>query len=550
MKLIRIIILLVVTAGTYLDLTAQIPLRVSERKGKTFKLKLPHIQDVHKIPGAGFWSISSGKENYYVSLYDKNMNFKKGNYIYFKFNEKFLDLVEIVEYNGEFLCFLSFTNVKTGKKYMFFTTFDPKKLKTDSEIYKVGELPIAKSKETNPQFKIKVGKGENHILIIGIHPSRKKKKSSLKAGVGNSRNKGFVSTSFWVLDSEKQIVNHKEAHNIEIENAGEEFEFKDYQVGADGTIYILGRNSRIIDLSITERRAQNTVKLKNFVTSAYVLERIGLDGSETQYVTQKGVLYNDMAMLLQNDGNVELIGLRAKEQSSYLVSTAIDRITLDKNGLEVLSETSIAFTENVLDVVNNLREAEQGLSRKRKKQLDKKINKLTEEEQELRKIAKNSALNVNIIAFADLDEKGNPVVVLEERYLQVTLTTNSNGDLTERFYYHYDDLILIRFNEESIYQRAYSKSFTSLNYSLTNPISVTLTDQYVTVVAQEQVLRSNNDLSELRDYKLKGNEPTKTKVISAIHVHGFIFKKYISGNLVLGAHQVKNKTTWIKINIK
>jgi len=92
----------------------------------------------------------------------------------------------------------------------------------------------------------------------------------------------------------------------------------------------------------------------------------------------------------------------------------VNRLILTAEDLNVISEQTTNFTEEVLENVNNVLVVQNSLSDRRKKRVKRKEEKLSDEQKAYKEISKRAAINVNKIAYSGLDEYGNASVVLEE----------------------------------------------------------------------------------------------------------------------------------------
>lgn len=560
MKNIKVLIT-VLLVSIVSGLQAQIPLKVKEQSAPPFKLKAYDINDVFKMSD-GYWSISNNGVNYYVTNYDRNFVKTSGDYVEFKYEGKHLRLESIKRFRGEYLFFLSYDNVKLNKKFLFFTVFDPYDLETSPELKKISELKLGTKRTTSPKFDIRLSRDEKNIVVIGIPPSNisRGKKGFVnwlfgRSGSSSSDSKsktGYVKFSFWVMNTQQKIVNYEKNHRMEIEEAGDKFIFEDFTVDEDGTIYMLGRNQIVDRLTSGERRKKNTKKWVEYEKSAFILEQIHPDGSVGQYVTEQGVLYNDMQIVIDSKGKLNLVGLLAEELYSSLATTGIERNVLDPSTLELLSQTTEDFTEEVLDKVNALRNEDAPKTKRQKKRQAKREKRMTQEEKDLLELAKRAALRMNTIAFLELDNDDNPVMVLEEQYLiiVVTTTTDANGNTTTRtdYYYHYDDIIVVRFEDGDVYQNAFKKSFVSVNYELNNPIDVSVDDEFITIAAQDMLIRTDKDVAEFASYKIKGSRPNGKKLKSRSL---FSYRKVLDESTMVYANlSGGKKVTWVKATIK
>lgn len=537
---------------------ANIPLKVSEKASQQAKYKAYNIKDVYPILGGGFWSISQDRVNYYITVFDDNFNKTKGGFIMFKFGGKYLHLENVQKFHGRYIAFLSYTNVKQKKKYLFYSEIEPEDLETTTECVKIAELKMGTKLTTSSVFDIRLSKDKKNILVLGIPPSKlKRNKRSFVQwlfGTGGSSSSsdeksksGYVKFSFWVLDKNLQIINHEHNHAIVIDEAGDKFFFEDFTLDNDGNIYILGKNQLVANLA-GQGRKRSTKKFVDYEKSAYVLEQIMPNGDITQYTSPTGVLYNDMEMVVDSKGFINLVGLLAEQYKDDLLTTGVERLVLSPEGLEIENETSDVFTEEVLDVINNVSKIPAKKSKRTTKRRIKREARMTKEDKELAALLKRAARNMNFIAYLSLDENDNPVMVLEERYLRIVTTTRTdskgNTTTTTTYYYHYNDLLVIRFDEDEVYQRGYLKSYVSVNYELDNPLDVSVDGEFMTISAQDKIIRTDEEVSDFASYEIKGIKPNKRRAVL------ITFRKVMSPKEMIFAQQRGRKITWIRTSIK
>ncbi|MCB9262857.1 MAG: hypothetical protein H6607_10825 [Flavobacteriales bacterium] len=575
---LKLSLVMVIMYCLALQAIAQDKLKVTERSGKTFRLKAQRIEDIYSYSGGKFWSISSSGDNYYVALYDENMNFVKGSYLKFKYAKKKLTFHSVVQFRGRYLIFLTFDNLKTDKKYLFYFEFEPDDLCVNPELFKVAEVKLADRYSTYSDFDIRVSQDKKYLLILGIPPARIKgvKKGFLASLISfpidqeRDPSIGINRFSYWLIDKEMEIINYEKKHRMNVEDENEDdhkFFIKDFVVDDDGTIYILGENTIYNEMTSEEDGSQiaSIVGKKNrkkigrarswtdLDESQYMVEQISRNGTTSMFMTDRGVLYNDAKILLEKDSTVSLIALLAEQIYDYKITTGIARSRLNKKSLEVSSDVSENFSEEVLNTVNNIRETESKLTHRQKVRKEKaEKRRLSDYDMEMKEIAKRAALKCNSIAFCGLDENDNPVVVLEERYVTIVVTTTrdaqGNVTTTTTYYYSYDDLILAIFADDTLYQKGYEKSFTSINYQIKEPLAVSLKNGVITITAQNQVLRTDTELGEIQTYKLKGKSKSKKGKSNFTGNNFFTYRKTINPDLIVAANQRRfGRTTWYKI---
>ena len=545
-------------------------IKVTEKHGDVFRFKGGTFLDIYELSTGGYWSISVTYEGggafggllrtkrvYYVQSYDDEMNLVANKRLDLSVKGKDLELEEIIKFKGEYYFFLSFNNEEKKRKFLFYTLFDHHDLKLDSDLIKVSDVKLGgKSKEyTNPSFDISVSDNENFIVVFGKDATKRKsrKRGFFSRTSKQSDNTGTYNFKFtyWVLNEDFKIVNYEKKHNLKIENSSDKFYVRDYSIDDEGAIYILGKNSIVDELTRKEIRSKKRSTWVDIHKSAFILEKINPDGSTVQQTTPEDILYIDMDILFDKDGNVNLLGLEGEQVYSKLVTTGVSRIVLEKDNLDVLIEASEKFSSEVLEKVNDIQTYEANLNTRQKKRRKRRERKLTAEEKAYKEISKRAALNANFIAYSGLDEEGDAVIVLEEQHVRVvtTTTTDANGNTTTTttYYYHYDDLIMIKFIDDEVVQNYYKKSFVSVNTPLQKSMDVLLKDGEINIMTQGHIVQTDYDLQSVRDYELKAFKH-KEKV-PGMRRKFISYRKTIDENTLVAPARFKRKVAWYKIYI-
>lgn len=535
-------------------------LKVKEKSGKVFKLKAPNILDMYQ-DGNQFWSISrsSGGE-YFVARYDKNMNYEDGKKVRFDYHGKYLELTQVVQFKGEFYFFLTFNNQADGKLYLFFTVFDSDGLVTEPELVKVAEMKGQTKKTTAPRYRIVPSEDEQHLLVLGFPAVNLNAKWKWTIfGVYRTINPSkTTSFSMWVLDRQMKIINYQKNHKIQTEESSDKFEFRDFKIADDGTIYILGKNLRIQDY---KEDIQDKVKNKkkrsadkdwaDYHSSAFILEQISPSGEILQFSTDQEILYSDMSLIMNDQGKLGLMGLIGEVAGGRLVATGVEYTDLNIESLEANDIWSELFSEEVLDKVNDIRVAKNNLSNKGKRKASRRDKRKTREERELDELRARAALNVSDIAFSGYDAEGKPVLILEERWIEVVATTRTDSrgvsTTTYTYYYHYGDLILVKFEEDEVIQKPFNKSYVTTRI-LKSPLNVITKDEYIYILTASHIIRTEGFMDDFATYNLNEDRKGKTKLDGFFGTY-FHFRKAFKDGTIVAAKQRRKKTLWSKIEI-
>ena len=258
----------------------------------------------------------------------------------------------------------------------------------------------------------------------------------------------------------------------------------------------------------------------------------------------------DMRLLFNASNEAVLIGLSGDVIGDRMYSTGIYSAKLDKE-LNMLSETESNFSEEVLNGVNNIREREARMSERRRRRRERRQERKSDEQQEEMRIAKMAALNINTIEFAQIDEQGDAVLILEEQYVRVveTTTRNANGTTTttRTYYYHYEDLILAKVMGDTIVQNFYNKYYVLANLPLAKSLEASLTNGEMTIISQENILRVNQDLSNVKAYDFESIESEGGR---SSRRNIFLYRKTLNDNVIMALARKGKKFQWFRYEIR
>lgn len=541
-------------------------LKVKENHGEVFKPKTINYLDVFRNPSGGYFSVSyvprrtvmlvaTLKARYYIQQYDENMNFTSEVPLTLESNGDKLSYYDLMQFGDKFYVFTTKEDKVGEKKDLLYAEFDPESGQiTGSHTALASAKLVPQKGYTSPSFQVSISKNKKYLVIFG-NDAQKIQRASL-FGRNNSSDEDEVGTykfsfTFWLFDDAMKEVMHEEDYDIRVENSTNEFYVRDFEVDDEGSIYILGKNAITDRLTRRERKEANRKSWLDIKQSAFVLEKISPDGSSEQQVTPEELLYLDMDILFDEEGNINLIGLVGEQVYYKLAATGVNRLILSADDLSIIDEQTSNFTDEVLKNVNNVLVAESNLSDRKKKRVKKREEKLTDEEKAYAEITKRAALNVNNIAYSGIDEKGNVSVVLEEYYVQVVTTTtrdaNGGTTTTTTYYYHYDDLFLIKFFDDDVVQNSYKKAFTTINVPLDVSISVTEKDEELTIVTPKEIVRADVELGKIVDYDIKAMD-YKVRV-PGLRKKMIYYKKVIDENTILAPAQFKRKVAWYKFEV-
>lgn len=539
-------------------------LRVKENHGEVFKAKGADYYDVFRNPNGGYFSVSyvltrsfllsiTVKSQYYIQQFDDNMNLIKEVPLNLGPSRDKRYYFSLKQFGDKFYVFTTKDDRNAEKRELYYAELD-----VDRGEIIGGHKPIAHAQMTPGKgytaasFNISISKNKKYLIVFAKDAQKIERtpvfsRNVIEDEVGTYKF-GFT---FWLFDDAMKEVMHEKDYTLKIENSTNSFYVQDYEVDNEGSIYILGKNAITDRLTRKERKETKQRSWLDIKQSAFVLQKISPDGSSEQQVTPEELLYLDMDILFDEEGNINLVGLVGEQVYYKLAATGVNRLILSADDLSIIDEQTSNFTDEVLKNVNNVLVAESNLSDRKKKRVEKREEKLTDEEKAYAEITKRAALNVNNIAYSGIDEKGNVSVVLEEYYVQVVTTTtrdaNGGTTTTTTYYYHYDDLFLIKFFDDDVVQNSYKKAFTTINVPLDVSISVTEKDEELTIVTPKEIVRADVELDKIVDYDIKAMD-YKVRV-PGLRKKMIYYKKVIDENTILAPAQFKRKVAWYKFEV-
>lgn len=536
---------------------AQNEYSVKEYRSEKTKLRGHHIIGVFQKNDGSFWSVSRQKQRYTFSSYDAKFNLLDQRSTYMEFKHKYLQLDTVCFFQGRYVCFLSFENRKKKKRYLFYSFFDPVNLEIQKDLVKIGEVKTEKRDHHKPYFKIRTKPNSNFILVLGMRSSARDNKDPWwKFWVAKDwkYKEPWVDPkiSFWLLDSDLQIVNYEKGHRVRAEKCSDDFELRNATWDESGTVYFIGENLDSEE-ETAEKVALDTSKLSKLNYPGYVLQKIDSSGNTITMQPGGEGLYRDANVYIDDNGIIHLVAVRGSvrfdpEWGDYGIgSQGVEYLRLDPKNLDTLFSSFYPFSEAVLDELNPLRLKQQASKGKRGRRFtydkDSRMDAIMEE-------SKNLVWGPQKVVDLVIDPSGNVFTVLEEQEHVVVITTNednTNPRRTEYNYYRNLVLILMLMNEqdEDALQATFTKSFRSVNHKYPYPTVGLHSDGLFGVIAQAWLLSFNPDNETIEKHVLKGSKTKNTRKLSMRS--RFNYRKVMSDNLIILANARGPRVQWITL---
>jgi hypothetical protein len=474
---------------------SQVELNLQETTGEEVKIR-GEVVDFFKTTGGKYFSITTSapqKGAYFASQFDENLNFIKKNKLIIVYEGKLLALNKIVSFGERYFLFLTFNNKIKKKKYLFYVEFNPETLTCSNNIFKVAELSAKKYGYESIIFEVFVNQSNSHILIKGKIPIQQPKEKFL----GRSKPKKAKAQpyTFWVLDSDLEIVNYAKKHKIRVKGMASEVTYVDFTVGEGGAIYVLGRIKNVVRHRARERRKSPNLGRFEVKAASCVLEKIVFNEEIERYQTVDSIYYSDMAIIL--DGNViNLMGLLAEDVGMDVASTGFSRIRLNMEDLSQIDVIYNNFTPEVLKVLNRISKVP---SKRKQARIAKKTSRMKYEAKERLKVMKRASYLANKIVYCAMSANNQPIIAIEEQYIITRYVKDKYGTTTTVFY-HYDDIAFASFGRDSVHQMAFSKNQTYTNFQPARTFNLTTLGDELVLMIRDSVYVTTSDFSSVTNH--------------------------------------------------
>ncbi|MBL4709445.1 MAG: hypothetical protein JKY48_13490 [Flavobacteriales bacterium] len=355
-----------------------------------------------------------GKIPILIERYDHDMNLSKSVPVTLGEKKKARSYQAVTEVNGEILLFSTILDKGSKTNLLFVQTLNKKTLKPSSILKKIGEIDYENgSKRNSGSFRYEVSNNKKKILIYYKLPYEKGGKEKV---------------SYHIYDSKLNLLWEKD---LTLPYKQELFTVFDYEVRENGDLYLL---SRIYKDKVREVR--NGKPNYEYLIIAYTDK----GNSVTEFpIAIKEHFLRDMQIAVNKNGDIICGGFysenqvsiskraNAFEQNSISTNSSIKGsyfLKIDGKTKEIISKS---FKEFGLDFITENLTDRQEKKVKRKKAKGKRV--------ELYQYALD-----NIV----LREDGGAILVGEQYYVQITTTTNSQGQTNTSYHYFYNDIILVK----------------------------------------------------------------------------------------------------------
>ena len=254
----------------------QSKIKVVENRSKVVQLRGVDIYAVNKMSDGGLLFLNKKITRYgvisgpgkltYLSKLASNMKDKKEKQLPLQYQNKRINYVDLKKIGTKYLLFFTFLNTKLKKDMMFFVQIDPTELTWYGKPYYLADIPY-KGKKGYAQgyFSISLSENNKFIIVTGINPTSIKRAKggfvSRRASLTND-DKIIRSFSFWLLDENLSVVNHRRDFTIESKK-GASLYMKRFKCDKVGNVYIVAENvtrrvSSKTTVSLTGKKKKKT----------------------------------------------------------------------------------------------------------------------------------------------------------------------------------------------------------------------------------------------------------------------------------------------------
>jgi len=262
-----------------------------------------------------------------------------------------------------------------------------------------------------------------------------------------SENDNFFAINFDVNDKDKEThkvfvfdKNFNQLYNQTIQKDIKDklFEYNSIDIDdEDGTVYFLGKSYQN-----NSKRSKKKGKTNYF----FELYKVNAEGQQKQTFKYDDKLIESL-QLFKSNGNVSAVGFYGKKDESRINGVCL--ISLNPEDLSILGQKFTPFSETFLT--------------------DKYGNKDGKKE----KSKKKGIRNIDFKSVYSLSD-GGMILNAEEFYITTYTTTSSNGSMTTRTVYHFDDIMSIKVDKSGnlVWSRNINKRQTGFSNSSFTSIPV------------------------------------------------------------------------------
>ncbi len=332
----------------------------------------------------------SGNEPY-LEYYNHKNKLKKSKEIDVRYKGQRRNFKDIIFFNGKNYLLTTFTNTQKKTKYLFIQDIDTKSFDTkETNIRKIGEVPSRVLFETG-SFDYRISEDSTHLMVYHNMPYKRNEAERF---------------AFKVYDKQMKEVWSKE---VALPFTDQLFEVKDFKVDDAGNAYLLGK---LFDERVRERKGGKP----NY--KYLVLAYLDQGTNQKQYkISFEEKFISELTFKIAKNGDLICAGFYSDLRTSLLKGTCFFKINA-ANG-KLYNSGVKEFDQEFLSQFMSERKAARG----------KELYSY-----DMRKLI--------------LRSDGGAVLVAEQYFVRVSQNRDANGRITTRYYYNYNDIIVININPD------------------------------------------------------------------------------------------------------
>ncbi len=347
-------------------------------------------------------SVFSLEKDYFIEHFDNKMNQTKWKEIIIKDKKgDERDYEFIVYMNNTLYLFSSIENKKTDNVILYAQTINKKTLRLNNDSRKITEINYAKKgSKSFGDFEYEISRDESKLMIHYLLPVRKKEKEKI---------------ALIVLDKDLELL---WGRKCTLSYMKELFEDERYRVDNDGNAYVLGIVYK--DKALTKRRGKPNYKYQ------LICYKDEGETYEEYPIALSGKFITDMQIAITEKNDIICAGFYSNV-GTFSISGSY-YLNVDGSTGDIITKSYKKF--GLEFITQNM--TERKANRAKKKKRKGKDVELFEYDLD------------NII----LRDDGGAVLVGEQFFIEAHSYTSQNGVTSTRYYYNYNDIIVINIDPE------------------------------------------------------------------------------------------------------
>jgi len=313
-----------------------------------------------------------------------------------------------VDFNDRLLIFSSFTNKKQEKSYLFYQEFNKGNLKPDGELVKIAEINVVNSGGlfggTYGSFANRMSRDKSKMLI---------------SGQGSSKKKAYEELNFVVVDDKLDILWEK---SVTLPYTDDLFSIENMIIDNQGRVHVLGK------LFEDKREAKQKEKQGEAPFTYMILSFYNNGEDMTEYTLEfSGKYARSMNIAMSAKEEIICAGYYSLPDDKYDVKGSFF-LTVNPDKREVNSGDFNSFSFELFT-----------------EEMDEKSKEKAAKKEEKGKGNLGYKYDLREII---LRTDGGAIVIGEQYYVIVRTYTDSKGNTTTTYVYHYNHILVTNVNPD------------------------------------------------------------------------------------------------------